>query len=55
MRERMRQEFDSYADERKIECFDYIVEVFLDRELTYQRRMSMIADAIREYLAFRSY
>ena len=55
MRGRMRDEYDSYSDERKIECLDYIIEVWLDRELSYQRRMSMIADAIREYIAFRSY
>lgn len=47
---RQDEAWESHVEERKLECFDLIIDIFQDKELSYQKRASMICDVIREYL-----
>ena len=47
--------YSFYEEKCKIECLDYIMDVWLDRDQSYQRRMSMINDALIDYQSYKSY
>lgn len=55
MKGRMRDEYDSYLEEKKIEFFDIILDIYQDKELTYQKRASMILSILSEYLDYKAY
>lgn len=47
--------YNEYIEEKKIECFNYILDVFNDTELHHQKKASMIIRAIKEYKSYRAY
>ena len=55
MKKRMNDEYSSYEEERKIECFDYIIDIYQEKELSWQKRASMIMSVIWDYLNYRTY
>lgn len=41
--------YRDYLEERKVESFDAIMDIYLDQDLNWNKRMSMIADVLMEY------
>lgn len=50
MKDDMRRE---YLEREKIDCFDRIVDVWLEQDLSWQKRASIIIGIVRLYLSTR--
>lgn len=49
----MRDTRAEYLEEEKLRAFDEILDIFLDRDMNYQTRMSKINDILMYYAAWR--
>ena len=45
------EEYRAYTEREKIECFDRIVDTWLEIDLSWQKRASIIIDIVKEYLS----
>ena len=50
----MRDTRQEFIEEEKIELFDRMFDIWMDKELSYQKRAAMICDVLRDY-ALRRY
>lgn len=46
-------DYREYIEREKIDCFDRIVDIWLEKELSWQKRASMIIDVVKDYLMMR--
>ena len=44
--------YREHIEEEKLRVFDYIVDMFMEEDMTYQKKMSIISDALQDYVMY---